>query len=927
MNKRRIVLSLSLLGLSCVLQAAEPRWPEVTPEARPWTRWWWPGSAVDRENLSRNLGEMARAGMGGVEITPIYGVKGAEAGYIDYLSEQWMAMLAHTESEARRLGMGIDMATGTGWPFGGPEVTIGDASSKALFRHYRIEAGQTLPEPIAVGDDRQREVALLSRVMAYPADGRRIDVTDRVSPEGILRWTAPEDGPCRIVALFVGKTFQQVKRAAPGGAGYVIDHFSREALERYLDRFDRAFAASGAPWPHSFFNDSFEAYGADWTPSLLDEFLRRRGYRLEEYFPELLADGASELSVRVIADYRETLGEMLHDNFTAVWTRWAHAHGSQTRNQAHGSPANLIDVYAAVDVPECESYGISDFDIPYLRRDSARKRNDGDPATLKLASSAAHIAGKRFTSSETLTWLTEHFRTSLSQCKPEIDQMFCAGVNRVFFHGTPYSPREAAWPGWRFYAAVNMSPTNSLWRDAPAFFEYIARTQSFLQSGAPDADFLFYLPVYDIWAAQRGGYYLAFAIHGLRDRLPELYRAAERVLELGYDFDYVSDRFLAGATVEDGLIRTGGGATYKALILPSVRRMPPATLEKIVSLARQGATVVFAGGYPSDVPGLSELNTRLAALQSLAGALPPADPAAGVRTHRFGRGRIVTGDDYAGLLARCGAKPEAFCRQFGGQYARRRHPDGCLYFFTMLRNRPVDGWVPLAADARSAVFFDPMTGCSGMARLRRRDGRAEVYMQLKPGQSVILQTFDRAVKAAPWPYFREQGEPLSPDGAWRLEFVESEPQARGRFTLPSLVSWTELGNDTLRRNSGTARYTVSFTLREPSGSDYLLSLGDVRESARIRVNGREAGTLFAPPFEARIGALLREGCNTIEIDVTNLPANRIADYDRRGVTWRIFRDANIVGVNGDGRYFGDWDPIPSGLLGPVTLRELRPLSP
>ena len=74
----------------------------------------------------------------------------------------------------------------------------------------------------------------------------------------------------------------------------------------------------------------------------------------------------------------------------------------------------------------------------------------------------------------------------------------------MFFHGTPYSPKEAEWPGWLFYASINMSPTNSIWRDAPSFFNYITRCQSFLQMGRPDNDFLIYLPVYDMWNEQPG---------------------------------------------------------------------------------------------------------------------------------------------------------------------------------------------------------------------------------------------------------------------------------------------------------------------------------------------------------------------------------------------------------------------------------------
>ena len=186
-----------------------------------------------------------------------------------------------------------------------------------------------------------------------------------------------------------------------------------------------AFAENKTPFPNGFFNDSYEVYGANWTKDLLLEFEKKRGYKLEDYFWDLLANGSTDQSVRVISDYRETVGDILKENFTEIWTEWAHSHGVITRNQAHGSPANLIDIYAAVDIPECESFGISDFDIPSLRKDEIHKKNDGDPAILKYASSAAHISGKKYTSSETFTWLTEHFRTSLSQAKVEIDQMLC----------------------------------------------------------------------------------------------------------------------------------------------------------------------------------------------------------------------------------------------------------------------------------------------------------------------------------------------------------------------------------------------------------------------------------------------------------------------------------------------------------------------
>jgi len=919
---QRIITAVILTTLwSCTTAPVTTSWPEITTESKPHTRWWWLGSDVDSAGLTYNLEAMSRAGIGGVEITPIYGVKGRENHYRNFLSPSWMRMLAFTHAEARRLGMNVDMNTGTGWPFGGPEVSLEDAASKAVFDRFSLKKGELIVEKFDAQGDKN---ARLSKVMIYLASGQVIDATGQVGERGLFSYTPPEDG--QMVALYVGKTLQKVKRAAPGGQGYVLNHFDKEAVKRYLAKFDTAFQTSGAPYPKNFFNDSYEVYGADWTPDLLREFYRRRGYKLEEHLPELLDDGRTETSVRVISDYRETLGEILKDNFTAVWTNWAHGHGAATKNQAHGSPANLIDLYAAVDIPECETFGISDFDIPGLRKDSIRKKNDGDPTILKYASSAANITGKPLTSAETFTWLTEHFRTSLSQCKPEIDQMFTAGVNHVYFHGSTYSPQDAAWPGWKFYASVDMSPTNSIWKDAPAFFSYVTRVQSFLQSTKPDNDFLLYFPVYDIWAGQRGSFFTTFAIHGMRERLPEFCDLAEKIMQGGFDPDYISDTYIRTTTVQNGQLQTQGGSRYKALIVPSVKIIPPETLNHLLKLAEEGATVIFTDHYPADVPGLQDQAERQAALKALLARLPSVSPFTNTQTHTFGKGRIITGPQ--DFLTEFSEGKEPFKTDFGGQLIRKKHSEGHLYFMTLLKNTMVDGWVPLSVAATSALIFDPMTGKSGRAALRKNNGRTEVYLQLKPGQSLILKTFSTArVKAENWPYYAPSGHETELKNGWELSFPESTPEVKEYFKPDNPTSWTALENETLKINTGTGKYTVKFDLHKKQNREYLLSLGDVRESARVRVNGRDAGTLFAVPFEMNIGQFLENGENTLEVEVTNLPANRIRDYDRRGVNWRIFHEINFVSITYKNTKFGEWEIMPSGLLGPVVIREIERMAP
>ncbi|MCC8174706.1 MAG: glycosyl hydrolase family 2, partial [Odoribacter sp.] len=860
--------------------------------------------------------------MGGVEITPIYGVKGNEANDIDFLSPKWMEMLEHTIREATRLGMGVDMNTGTGWPYGGPEVTIEDAATKAIFQEYSLKGGENLSENILVQDAKQKDVATFSKLMAFSEDGKKLDLTNKVAADGILNWVAPA-GEWKLIAVFNGKTLQKVKRAAPGGEGYVMNHFSAQAVKNYLGRFENAFASSNTSYPNGFFNDSYEVYGADWTPDMFEQFRKRRGYKLEEYLPDFLLNGSTEISARVVSDYRETIGELLLENFTRQWTNWANKHNSITRNQAHGSPGNLIDLYATVNIPECEGFGISEFHIKGLRVDSIRKINDSDLSMLKYASSAAHITGKPFTSSESMTWLTDHFRTSLSQCKPDIDLLFVSGVNYMVFHGTPYSPKEAEWPGWMFYASINMSPANiNLWKEAPGLFDYISRSQAFLQMGQPDNDFLVYLPVYDMWHTQKGCM-LTFDIHGMKRKAPKFINIVNRIIDSGYDVDYISDNFILSSVVKNGMIQTIGGTTYKAIVIPAVDKMPLKVMKHLVAMARQGAKIVFVENYPQSVPGFNNWEKNSLELQKEVKKLPTVSSFDEVKISSFGKGTVVTGSDYGQALEACGVAPEEIRTKWSMQAIRRKNDTGHHYFISSLQGKDKEGWILLSVDANEAVIYDPMTGKTGKATVKKENGKTYVYLQMKSGESLILQTYkSQAPQIDNWNYYKPQTLSLGLDKGWNLQFTESEPEIKGVYELEELGSWTELDIPNTKINSGSGLYTITFTLPQINADDWILDLGDVRESARVKINGQEVGSVWAVPYYMHVGNYLKNGENTLEIEVTNLPANRIADYDRRGIEWRKFKEINVVNLSYKKDKYDKWGAVPSGLLGDVKLIPL-----
>lgn len=797
----------------------DQQWPAARQEAKAGTRWWWLGSAVDRQGLEWNLTEYAKAGIGAVEITPLYGVQGNEKNERSFLSKEWMQALKDVQDIAGRNGIEVDMNCGTGWPFGGPLVPLSEAACKAV-------------------------------------------ITEKVV-----------DGKT-VYNIEPGNTRQQVKRAAPGGEGWVIDHFDHQAVHHYLERFDKAFAESGVAWPHTFFNDSYEVYGANWTPTLFDEFQKRRGYDLRQHLPELL--GVVDDGNRVLADYRETLSDLLYENFTQQWVSWAHSHGVLVRNQAHGSPANLLDLYAAVDIPEIEGFGLSEFGIKGLRKDPGMtKKNFSDVSMLKYAPSAAHVMGKPFTSSETFTWLTEHFRTSLSQMKPDLDLMFTCGVNHVFFHGTCYSPKDDPWPGWKFYASIDMSPTNSIWRDAPYMLQYIERCQSFLQLGKPDNDFLVYLPVRDMWRKRiprKDGkpmklgedLLMQFDIHSMDEKAPEFISSILKIDSLGYDCDYISDRQLSKVRIENGRLVTEGGTRYKALIIPS------------------GTTI--------EGP-----------LQQVIDRLYPY---------------VIMGEQ-SELMAHF-AKAEPMRTDLKLRAIRRQNDDGYHYFIANLTSNDVCQEVALAVDFQDATWFNPMTGDIIPATIR--DGK--VLLSLRSGESIILNTGTSVATPAATVPIRETAArqtTLPLNGRWTLNFIDEAPKVSQTFKLDKPQTWETLSQEAAV-TMGTGVYSTIFTLtKQQAQQQWVIDLGDVRESARVYINDQFVGCAWAVPYILDCRNTLKKGKNVLRIEVTNLPANRISELDRQGVQWRKMKEINVVDINYKKTTYAEWTPVPSGLNSEVKL--------
>lgn len=916
MNFKNII-KLSILCFAFGNLSAQNPWPKTTNTAQPWTRWWWMGSAVDEKGLEKQLTTLSRAGFGGVEIVPIYGAKGFENKYINYLSPDWMKMLQFTTDKAKSLNMGVDIAVGTGWPIGGPQVDEQDAATKMIVQTYTIQPDEKFSEKMVLKDEKQKKLKTvkLDIVTAYNERNEAIVLTDQITQDGTLSWK-PTTGKWIIYAVFVGKTLQKVKRAAPGGDGYTLDHFSPNATKDYLKTFDKAFGNTNYGI-RSFFNDSYEVYNADWTAGFKEEFKKRKGYDLSPYIKYLVSDEESEIAGRIKSDYRETMSELILHNFTENFTNWAHSKNSKNTNQAHGSPGNLLDLYAAVDIPESETFGSTKFDIQGLRRNTEdiNTKEVPDINMLKFASSAANITGKPLISNESFTWLTEHFKTSWSQVKPEAEQIFLSGINHIFYHGTTYTPADVQFPGWLFYASTNFVPENSLWPNIKGLNSYIERTQSVLQSGKPDNEILMYWPVYDQWANPKGKD-MAFKIHNIEKWLhpTAFYENLEKLGKSGYSLDMVSDKMIGEAQLENEKIQISkSGGSYKVLIIPQLNHLPESTLKNILVLAQNGALVIFQS-EPKDVPGFFELKKRRKELQSLWKTIP-FQQNGNLQSAIFGKGKIVLSSDVEKALEYLKIEREKLT-DAGLKFVRRQFDGGKYYYIVNHTSKEIKQNIPLDFIGKQVVLMNPENGDFGVAETQNN----AVRVQLKSGESMIIKASEIPDHSIPkWKYIERKDAPIVLNQPWNLNFKEGGPELPKSKTLNKLQPWTNFTEDSSTQSfSGTGVYTTSFKLNKKA-DDFILKFDKLYESAKIIINSQNAGMVWSLPFEINVGKYLKKGKNTIQIEVSNLMANRIRYMDQNNIPWRNYHEINFVNIDYKPFDASNWKVQPSGLDGEIQL--------
>ncbi len=563
-------------------------------DTRPIVRWWWFGPSVVKPQLEKEMNLMKEGGFGGFEVQPTYplATDGQYSGLrnFQFLSPEFFDMLKFTAAKAKDLGLRFDLTLGSGWPYGGPMFSHDEAAQTiARLDPVAIQPGQTTataPAPARGG----------IRPIAAAVLGPITDAAPGASPYLALKVS---DHTAQLPTNLHGATqvtfytaadadLVMVKRPALGAEGYIVDHYDPAAIKKFIDQITLPeINACGPNTPFSIFCDSLEIHGEGWTPTLLAEFQKRRGYDLTPLLPALFDDNFPK-APEIRADYGKTIAETFNDNFVKVFTQLAHDHNTRFRIQAYGTPPCTLMTYADADLDEGENYNWKSF------------------SGTRWASSANHLLGRPLSSSESFTWLhSPVFMAAPIDIKAESNLQLLNGVNQFLCHGWPYTAPGVEYPGWRFYAAAVFTEKNPWWIAMHDINDYLARASYLLRQGTPGNDVALYLPEEDAYAkftpqslamvtSNNGN---GAILNGMVANL------IPTILEAGYNFDFVDDGLIALRGKVDGKTLAFGDLKFKVIIVPSVTRIPLATLKKFAEFANNGGILIALDHIPSQAPG------------------------------------------------------------------------------------------------------------------------------------------------------------------------------------------------------------------------------------------------------------------------------------------------------------------------------------
>ena len=881
-------------------------------------RWWWFGPSATNPELKRELEQMKAAGIGGVEITTLYALALDDPGTgfhnYDFTSDEHLDHLRFAADVARRLGLRVDMTIGSGWPFGGPHIPVTQAAGGLRVQADPVTDGSTsiAVPPLEAGEK-------LMAAFVAPVSGSDLDLKDAKPlplPSGArLDLQADARSDRRVLFFISSRTGMMVKRPAVGAAGFVLDHYDDKAIENHLRAVgDRLLSAFGDHPPYAIFSDSLEDYASNWTPDLLSEFQHRRGYDLTPLLPALVGDfGPDTAAIR--HDWGQTLTELANERFLQPIHAWAKQHHTLFRSQTYGFPPVTLSSNRYEDIPDGEGKA----SVNMWRQFS----------DTRWAASAGHLFDHNVISSETWTWLhSPSFRATPLDIKAEADLHFLQGINQLVGHGWPYSPETAGEPGWRMYAAGAFNSHNPWFAVMPDLNAYLQRVSYALRLGKTANDVALLLPNDDVWASFVSGMQknrpptsaLGFDESGsnvtIDESLPRFLKSEviPQILDAGFNFDFID------AEAIDTV-----GIPYKVLILPGVDRLPLQTYEKIQDFAKRGGIVIATRRLPATAPGLSNAAQISSSVQALSQRLFQGNsPIAHFVPDEHNLGSQLAQWMHPDFITTPSTPEIGFIH---------RHLDsGDLYFIANTSNRAHAFQAAFRDSAAHAEVWDPFTGkATGLAN------PTQVNLDLQPYESRIVFLSNTALTPAR-PQSHEESKKTDLSHDWTVSFGDHASSA----PMQTLSSWAD--DPRLQYFSGLATYRKIIEIPDADlqpGHSVVIDFGEgspvsmpaapvefnmrayldspVREAAQVYVNDQLAGYVWHPPYRVELSSYVKPGKNELRIVVGNTAINELAGTSLPNYRLLYARYGTLFEPQG----MHDLQPLPSGILGPVTLIEIN----
>lgn len=719
-----------------------------------------------------------------------------------------------------------------------------------------------------------------------------VNLTERLGADGRLDWDVP-DGTWTIFRFGYTPTNSHVSTSSGDWQGSVLDYMSEAVFRGYWDRHVRPMLELVRPYCGKTLKyletDSWECGGMNWSPGFEKDFQEYLGYDPIPWLP-VLADRIvenRESSNAFLADFRKAIGHFVAEHHYRVFGELAAEFDLGIMPESGGPHAGPLD--------GIKNLGRNDLAMSEFWRPSPHRPKPENRFFVKQAASAAHTYGIKLIGAEGFTSIGPHWQDSFWQhLKPSFDHEMCDGLNLTFNHTFTCSPSEMGLPGQEYFAGTHFNPNCTWWPMAGAFIDYLNRGH---------------------WMAQKGQF-VADVAYYYGDHVPNIARRKADdpagVLP-DYDYDVLSEEILLQLGFEDGELTLPRGMHYRVLVLPDHRVLSLAALRKVHELVAAGATVI--GPKAEKMVSLMGGKAAVKEFAQLADVVWDASRPKHAVEGAFG----------PEVLRQMGV--EADFSHDGGEEAQMEWihyalADGDFYYVAHQTEVPMEVECSFRISGRQPELWDAVDASRREAKaFQQKDGRTIVPIEFTPNGSVFV-VFRKPIPAS------QQGEadsnsptvgkPVEIAGPWTVKF---DPKWGGpeSIVFPKMVDWTERTEPGIKYYSGLARYETRFQLADDfaqgAADSVILDLGNVLEMAEVRLNGRSLGIVWAPPFQVDITSAVKEGENTLEIQVANQWANRVIGDQKLPPEERRTK-TNIRALK------ADTPLLPSGLLGPVTVQVM-----